>query len=243
MKSRTLVLVSLVLFLSASLYAQTDTVDTFFGDETDFRATLGVSGGIAFVNPDQVNEQLAFVNNSLDVQMEKLSSMQHYAVFMRVKPRMAPYFLVRFEAMTVSRSFDYKAYGRNAANVSTGSFTTTNVTRWTVYPLVIGVGSAIPKTPIDVEVGAIYAIGYIAENGTIQGGGSYKSSSSGNGFGLQGRVAPRFKIAQNTSISLEVAYRMLRLRDFSDDFGRQDKFFELHLDGISLGFGVVYTFN
>jgi hypothetical protein len=243
MKSRILLFGSLVLFCSASLYAQADTVETFFGDENDFRVTLGVSGGIAFFNPDQVNEQLAFVNNSLDVQMEKLTWMQHYAAFMRVKPRMAPYFLLRLEAMTVSRSFDYTADGRNPANVSTGSFTTTNLTRWTVYPLVIGVGSTIPKTPIDVEVGAVYAIGYITENGKIQGGGSYKSSSSGNGFGLQGRVAPRFKVAQNTSLSLEVAYRILRIRNYSDDFGRQDKFFEFFVDGMTLGFGLVYTFN
>lgn len=243
MKTRTLSLGFLAFFWSASVYGQADTVDTFFGDESDFRVTVGVSGGIAFVNPDQVNEQLAFVNNSLDVQMEKITSMQHYAVFMRVKPRMAPYFLLRLEAMTVSRSFDYTAYGRSAANVSTGPFTTTNVSRWTLYPLIVGVGSTIPKTPIDVEVGGIYALGYISENGTIQGGGSYKSSSSGSGFGLQGRVAPRFTLTRNVSLSLEVAYRILRARNYSDDFGRQDKFFEFLVDGVTVGLATVYTFD
>ena len=243
MKSKILTLGLLVLLWSVSLYAQSDSVDTFFGDENAFRVSLGVAGGIAFINPDQVNEQLAFVNNSLDVQMEKLTSMQHYAVFMRVKPRMAPYLLLRLEALTVSRSFDYTAAGWSPDSVSTGPFATTNETRWTLYPLVVGVGSTIPKTPIDVEVGVIYAIGYITESGTIQGGRSYKSTSSGTGFGLQGRVAPRFKITQNAAFSFEVSYRMLRIKNYSDDFGRQDEFFEFHSDGMSLGFGVVYTFN
>jgi hypothetical protein len=228
---------------SLPLIAQTDTLGAFDENENDFRVTLGVSGGITLVNPEMLNDQLAFMNNSLDVGVEKVRTMSQFAAYMRIKPRMAPYMLMRVEAITVSRTFDYRAVGRSLSNAPTGSFNVTSSTRWTVYPLIIGIGTTIPKTPIEAEVGAIYALGYTTETGTISSGESYTNTLSGTGFGLQGRIAPHFRYSKNVIISFEVSYRFLVVRNYSDDFGREMKDFELDLNGISTCLGLSYTFD
>ena len=233
-----------VLLLSCSpLFGQIDSLNSLEENETDFRMSLGVSGGLSLVNPSQVNDQLAFVNNSLDVGMAKIRTLEQFAAFMRIKPRMAPYLLLRVEALTVSRSFDYNATGRSASNTPTGTFRTSNTTRWTVYPLVVGIGSTIPKTPIEVEMGGMYALGYITEEGSTEGSGSSTNTSSGDGFGLQGRVAPHFRFSKNAALTFEISYRFLIIKDYSDDFGRQAKDFEFYLNGLSFSLGATYTFD
>ncbi len=236
-------LASLLLLSFSILLGQTDSLSWADEDETDFRMSLGISGGLSLVNPSQVNDQLAFVNNSLDVRMEKIRTLQQYAAFMRIKPRMAPYLLMRIEALTVSRSFDYYGSGRSPSNNPTGTFRTSSTTRWTVYPLIVGIGVTLPKTPVEAEVGAMYALGYITEEGSTEGSGSFTNTSSGDGFGIQGRVAPHFRFSKNVAFAFEVSYRVLIIKDYSDDFGRQVKDFEFYLNGLSLSLGATYTFD
>ena len=242
-KQRSSIVTLFLLFSFSTLFGQTDSLRFFDDDENDFRMTVGISGGISLVNPSQVNDQIAFVNNSLEAGMEKITTMQQFAAFLRIRPIMAPFLLMRVEALTVSRSFDYSAVGRSASNTPTGNFNTSDNTRWTVYPLVIGMGTTIPKTPVEVEVGLMYALGYITEDGSTQGSGSFTNTSSGSGWGLEGRVAPHFRVSKNVNLSLEVSYRFLTVKDYSDDYGRQIKDFEFYLNGISTCLGVAYTFD
>jgi hypothetical protein len=236
-------LASLLLLPCSALLGQTDSLSWAEEDETDFRMSLGISAGLSLVNPSQLNDQLAFVNNSLDVRMEKIRTFQQFAAFMRIKPRMASYLLMRIEALTVSRSFDYDATGRSASNNPTGTFRISSTTRWSVYPLVIGVGMTIPKTPVLAEVGLIYALGYITEEGTTEGSGSFTNTSSGDGWGIQGRIAPHFRLSKNVAFVFDVSYRSLVIKDYSDDFGRQVKDFRLELNGLTLSLGATYTFD
>ena len=233
----------LVLIAFSTVFGQADSLGSFDENENDFRLTVGASGGFTLVNPGSINDELAFVNNSLDADMEKVTMISQFAAYVRIKPRMAPYMFMRLEALTVARSFDLAAQGRSASGASTGVFNTTTDTRWTVYPFVIGIGTTIPKTPIDVEVGAMYAMGYITEKVTTEGSGSSSNTSSGNSFGLQGRVSPRFRISKNASISFDVSYRFLTVKDYSDNLGRPVQNFEFYLDGMSLGLGVSYNFE
>jgi len=231
------------LLLWGPAVAQTDTAGTFDSEENDFKLSIGVSGGITLVSPDIVNDQIAFLNNSLDVGVDKIQSMLHLAGFIRIRPRMAPYMLLRVEAITVSRSYDYYAIGRSSTGSPTPSFDVSSSTRWTVYPLVIGIGTTIPKTPIEAEVGAMYALGYITETGSLSSGGTYSNSQSGTGFGLQGRVAPHFRYSKNAVISLEIEYRYLVVGSYSDNLGRAVNNFEMDLSGISIALGITYTFD
>ena len=242
MKTHAVLLFSaLVLFSFSTVLGQTDSLASFDENESDFRMTVGASGGFTFVNPGMLNDELAFINNSLDANMEKVTSMAQFAAYVRIKPRMAPYMFMRLEALTVSRSFDYQAQGRSASGASTGLFNTTTATRWTVYPFVVGIGSTIPKTPIDAEVGLIYAMGFVTEKVSTDGYGSSTNTSSANSFGLQGRVSPRFRISKNAAISIEVSYRFLTIKNYSDDLGRAVQNFELYLDGLSMALGVSYN--
>jgi len=244
MKTRfSLSLASLFLFSFSTLFGQTDSLGWAEEDETDFRMTLGISGGLSLVNPSQLNDQLAFVNNSLDVRMEKIRTIQQYAVFLRIKPRMAPYLLMRIEALTVSRTFNYDATGRSSSGSSTGTFKTSSTTRWSVYPLIIGVGTTVPKIPVQAEVGLIYALGYITEEGSTEGSGSFTNTSSGDGWGIQGRIAPHFRYSKNVAFVFDVSYRILVIKDYSDDFGRQVKDFQLELSGLTISLGATYTFD
>ncbi len=225
------------------MYGQADSLNFFDEDQNDFRMTVGFSGGISLVNPTQLNDQLAFVNNSLDAGMEKITTMEQFAAFIRIRPRMSPYLFMRVEAITVSRSFDYTAVGRSESNTATGNFTTSSTTRWSVYPLIIGIGTTIPKTPVEVEVGGIYALGYITEEGSTQGSGSFTNMLSGDGFGLQGRVSPHFRLSKNVTMVFEVSYRFLTVNNYSDNYGRQLEHFDFYLNGISTCLGLTYTFD
>ncbi|MGA7159901.1 MAG: hypothetical protein WBZ48_02795 [Bacteroidota bacterium] len=235
-------LLLLILFSFSALNAQTDSA-RFFDEDNDFRITAGISGGFSLVNPSQVNDQIAFLNNSLEAGMEKITSMQQIEAFVRIRPIMAPYLLMRVGAITVSRSFDYLAAGRSAANTATGNFNISDNTRWTVYPLVIGMGTTIPKTPVEVEVGIIYALGYITDEESSVEGGSFTNTSSGSGWGLEGRVSPHFKVSKNVNLLFEISYRVLSVRDYSDEYGNQLKDFEFYLNGISTCVGMTYTFD
>lgn len=236
-------LAPLLLLSFSTLTGQTDSLSWVDQDETDYRMSVGISGGLSLVNPSQLNDQLAFVNNSLDVRMEKIRTVQQYAAFMRIKPRTGPYLLMRIEALTVSRSFDYFGSGRSTSNDPTGTFRTSSTTRWTVYPLIVGIGETLPKTPVEAEVGVMYALGFITEEGSTEGSGSFTNTSSGDGFGLQGRIAPHFRFSKNVDFVFDVSYRVLIIKNYSDDFGRQVKDFEFYLNGLSLSLGATYTFD
>ena len=244
MKTRLSIVVPfLMLACTAPLAAQTDSLGSFDEGESDFKVVLGVAGGLSLVNPGTLNDEIGFLNNSLDAGVEKIQTMTQFAAFMRIKPRMAPYMLVRVEAVTVSRSFDYSAVGRSAGNSSTGRFNVSSSTRWTVYPLVLGVGTTIPKTPLDAEVGLIYAIGETTETGSIAGGSEYTNTSSGSAFGLEGRISPHFRLSRNVNLALELSYRSLTVKHYSDSYGRDLTNFGLDLTGVAAGIGVSYTFD
>ena len=101
----------------------------------------------------------------------------------------------------------------------------------------------LPKTPVEAEIGAIYALGYITEEGTTEGSGSFTNTSSGDGFGIEGRIAPHFRFSKNVALVFDVSYRILVIKDYSDDLGRQVKDFQFNLNGLSLSLGVTYKFD
>ncbi len=231
----------LLLSLLTPAAAQTDSLEYFDEYENDFRMSVGLSGGLILVNPSELNDQIAFANNSVDAGMENVRTMVHVAAFVRIKPRLSPFVLMRLEAMTVSRSFDYTAVGRSSGNAPTGDFSYSSSTRWSVYPMVIGMGTTIPRTPIDAEIGAIYALGYITDESKISGGSTSTTTSSGDGWGFQGRIAPHYRVSKNAALAFEISYRFLVIKNYSDSFGRKADNFQLDLSGISICLGLLYS--
>lgn len=225
----------------ATTAAQTDSLESYDENETDFRMSVGLSGGLILVNPSQLNDQIAFANNSFDANMDNVRSMMLFAGYIRIKPRLSPFLLMRIEALTVSRSFDYTADGRSSGNTPTGTFNYSGLTRWSIYPIVIGIGTTIPKTPIEAEVGAMYALGYITDESRVAGGSPLTTTSSGDGWGFQGRIAPHYRFSKNASIAFEISYRFLVMKNYSDNLGRNAENFQLDLNGISVCFGLLYT--
>lgn len=243
MKPLVSIIAGSVLMLSplATATAQTDSLEYFDENETDFRMSVGFSGGLILVNPAQLNDQIAFANNSVDAGMENVRTMMLFAGYVRIKPRLSPFVFMRIEALTVSRSFDYTAVGRSSGNTATGDFNYSSSTRWSVYPVVLGLGTTIPKTPIDAEIGMMYALGFITDESKISGGSTSTTTSSGDGWGFQWRIAPHYRVSKNAAISFEISYRFLMIRNYSDNFGRKAGDFQLELNGVSICFGLLYT--
>ena len=237
---KSIIAVLMLLLPCAGIYAQVQTDE--WGEDYEFKATIGVIGGIALINPDDINGQLEFVNNSLDATMSPLKSMAQYSIFVKLRPKIAPYVLMRIDVSTNSRKFDYSAIGMSLDNQSTGRFDITNTTKYSNYNFCVGIGASVPKMPIDLEFGGIYAIGVITETGSVAAGNEYEYSSNGDGYGMFVRMTDRLNFGQGISANLEFAYRMLTVSGFTDSRGRDIRDFSFNLSGFSAGAGLTYTF-
>jgi 3-hydroxy-3-methylglutaryl CoA synthase len=49
-----------------------------------------------------------------------------------------------------------------------------------------------------------------------------------------GKGCAAFWVLRNVDFAFDVSYRVLIIKDYSDDFGRQVKDFEFYLNGLSL---------
>ncbi len=233
---------SLILFavmLLSSGPARAADADSLGGDRLlPLRFEVKATGGVALMNPTSLNDHLAYLNNSLNSDIDKVSSMTRFMIGGNFWISERGFVPVRFEYLTVSREYSFTNYARPDSSPSVTPYTVNAKNRYSVYPISIGLGAKSPGSNVEFEIDLIYALAYVTDEGGMGAQGSYSSTADTRAYGLQILMTPKFPVTAQIGLDFEIGYRYLYLTDFSDNHGRLRGDFKLSLSGAILGAGL-----
>ena len=213
------------------------------GEPVAWHYSIGVSGTYSIVDPENINDGIHFVNTTLDLNVPRVNALLSGSAFFRmwVSPKM--YAVLRGEYGTFSRSFQYAAPVTTTGSTGSSSFTVSNERRYEVIPIGIGAGFRPSEySTFEAEIGFHYALGTIKETGTMEGYGSYSSTYDGAGMGFWLTVRPHIMLSDAVSLAPELTGRLLLIREFRDQSGRELRDFNMNLSSISLGLSFAVHF-
>ncbi len=202
------------------------------------RFEVKATGGITLINPTSVNDHLAYLNNSLNTDIDKVSSMTRFMIGGNFWISERGFVPVRFEYLSVSREYSYTAVARPDSTTAGTPFLVNAKNRYSVYPLSIGIGARSPGSNVEFEIDLIYALAYVTDEGSMGAYGNYSSTADTREYGLQVLMTPKIPITQRINLDFEIGYRYLYLSDFSDNRGRLLGDLKLSLSGAILGAGL-----
>jgi hypothetical protein len=243
----------ILLFVSAIASAQTEVRDTIFvrAEEVDTILanvptpvfSMGILGGITFINPEAINKQIEFSNSVFNSSETPIRRLAQWSVWFTFRPKnMSSFFSLRGEFLTTSRTFCYTGIVTNNTGNTTNSFDGTVTSRYTVVPFSISTGTFITKMMVKGEIGFTYAIASIKDKTDMGSYGSSENSYDADGYGFRAALQQVIPIDRVFGINIEACYRFLRFDDFRDSKGRQLNDFEVNYNGITLMIGLSYGF-
>ncbi len=224
-----------------TLFDQSKEVDTLFAKVSSPVFSIGISGGVTFINPDVINDQIEFNNGTFDSDQPPIRTPGQFALWVAFRPKNVPtYFSVRGEVVMSSRTFPYTGVTTNDTGATTGTFNGSAVSRYSLYPLSFNVGGVFPKTRMKMEIGFVYAFAVWTDKTGMGPYGSTETSYEGEGYGFRVAAQQVVPIDKNFGITIEAGYRYLKLDQFRDGTGRQLESFEANYNGVTLMMGISY---
>lgn len=211
-------------------------------EPTEF--SLGVSGGVLFVDPTTLNSSFTLVNTTLDRSMDRVRTVYPVGAHLRMAIGPHSYVVLRGEYIHFAREFSYDALATTASTIPSGSFPVTDKRTYTTIPFGLGVGVALnERRTIEGEIGVFYAFGMIDESGSMGPYGSFHSRADGSGWGLWLALRPRIHIARAIVLAPEFSGRFLSVGEFQDQNGRTLSGFRMDFRGVSVGAVLTVTFS
>ena len=226
-----------------TIRVQQSEVDTLFSTVPVAVYSLGISGGVTFLNPEAINNQIEFNNSIFDESQSPVGTVAQWSAWFSFRPKNLPtYFSIRGEYITVSRTFTYiGTVTDNTGNV-VRKFDASFKTDYSVFPLSINTGSYIPKTTVKTEFGFVYAFASLINTTGMDSYGSSKTSYSSEGYGFRMDLQQVVPISEGISLTLEFGYRYLTVDDFRDSRGRLLNNFSVSYSGVFVQMGFSHGF-
>lgn len=235
-------LLSLLFLFTLPLSAQEET-DTIFATIGPPKLMIGINGGISFIRPEVMNKQIEYYNVAFGSSVPLLRNSPLFSVWLDIRPKnIVNYISLRGEMITNSRDFSISIPGTNNAGVLTNLMTVDVTTTYRVYPLSINAGSYLPKTSTKVEIGFVYALGYVTEKGTIANGGNYTTEIEGDGYGFRIGVQSYLPFTATMGLTLDINYRYLKIDNYSNNRGQGLKDYDVNYSAISTQIGWAFVF-
>lgn len=235
-----------IIFLIASTtfcVAQEIEQDTLFSYVPSPVLSVGVSGGVSFINPNAFNDQIEFNNSAFDTDEPPIRTPALFAVWVGFRPVNLPtYFSLRGEFMRSSRTFAYVARETNSSGGAGTTFSDKAISHYTLIPLSISTGTVIPKMLVRVEIGFIYAFAMLDDIVSMGSYGETKKTYNGDGYGFRLGLQQGMPLTAKFGVTMELSYRYLKLEEFRDDRGSSLQSLVANYSGVALLIGISYGF-
>jgi|GEM_PF-3463020 len=225
-----------------TLWTSSEEVDTLFEKVPTPVLSVGISGGVTFINPDKINSQIEFNNSVFNASERPIRTPVQLAAWMAFRPVNFPNYLsLRAEMISASRSFSFSTVETNNGGNTTGTLTGTATSHYTVYPISFNTGGVFPKTRVKLEIGFVYAIAMFTDETQMDQVGTLDENTyEGSGYGFRIMAQQVLPIDRSFSLTLDFTYRYLVIEDFRDPRGRSITNFEANYNGINLMMGLSY---
>lgn len=217
--------------------------DTIFAVVPIPMMSVGVFGGLAFISPEKINNQIENNNSIYNTEEFPLNRPGQWGMWFSYRPKNLPTFItLRAELLTSSRSFSFITnITQNSPTVIT-TVPSTSKYHYSLYPFSIGTGSVIYKTVAKAEIGFIYALARITQETTVPGYSQSETTYEGEGYGFRLNLQQVIPIERTLSATVDIGYRFIVVNEFRDARGVSIKNAEMNYSGINLSAGVSYGF-
>jgi hypothetical protein len=218
-------------------------VDTIFSSVPVPVFSIGVLGGVTFLNPEAINNQIEFNNSIFNESQSPVKAVAQWSAWFSFRPKnMLTYFSFRSEYMKASRTFSYVGTVTDNGGIVVSRFNASFTSNYSVYPFSINTGSYIPKTTMKGEIGFVYAYASLINTTDMGFYGSSKTSYDAEGYGFRMALQQVVPLSGVLSMTIDVGYRFLHVDEFRDAKGRLLDNFSVNYSGVSIQAGISYGF-
>ncbi|NUN70079.1 MAG: hypothetical protein HUU02_10255 [Bacteroidetes bacterium] len=217
--------------------------DTIYAVIPQPMLSFGVTGGLAFVNPEELNDMIERNNSIYGAGEYSIKRPAQWSIWMTYRPKNLPTFLtLRAELLSNERSFPFttKVTGGSSAVITEVASTVRQ--RYTVLPFTVGSGTVFNKTIARGEIGFIYALAWISQTTDVPGYSNSETVYEGSGYGFRVNLQQVVPIERTFSLTMDLGYRFLIVDDFRDEKGLTSLNTKINYSGIIVGMGVSYGF-
>ena len=217
--------------------------DTIFAIVPIPMLSVGMYGGIAFIKPEKMNDQIEYNNSTYNSDEFPVTRPGQWGIWMSYRPKNLPTFLtLRVELLTTSRTYSFATnITQNDPTVITSIASSTKY-RYSVYPFSIGAGSVLYKTIAKADIGFIYAIARITQATDVPGYVHSETTYEGEGYGFRMNLQQVIPIEKTLGATIDIGYRFIVISEFRDSRGVSIKNTEMDYSGINLSIGLSYGF-
>lgn len=217
--------------------------DTIYAAVPQPMLSVGLTGGVAFISPNKMNDQIEQNNSLYNTTEFPISRPAQWGAWISYRPKNLPTFLsLRAELLSSTRTYSFVTnVTQNDPNVI-ASISSTSKHTYTVLPFTIGSGSVIYKTVAKAEIGFIYALAWIAQETDVPGYSNSETTYEGEGYGFRLNLQQVIPIERTFSMTMDLGYRFIVINEFRDAKGVSIKNTEVDYSGIMLSFGASYGF-
>lgn len=217
--------------------------DTIFAVVPIPMLSVGMFGGLAFISPEKINNQIENNNSIYNTDEFPLGRPAQWGLWIAYRPKNLPTFItLRAEMLTSLRTFSFVTnITQNDPNVTTTVASTSNY-RYSLYPFSIGTGSVLYKTIAKAEIGFIYALARITQETSVPGYAQSETTYEGEGYGFRINLQQVIPIERTLGATMDIGYRFIVVNEFRDARGVSIKNTEMNYSGINLSAGLSYGF-
>jgi hypothetical protein len=217
--------------------------DTIFAVVPIPMLSVGIFGGLAFIKPEKMNNQIEYNNSIYNTDEFPITRPGQWGLWLTYRPKNLPTFVtLRAEMLTSSRTYSFNAnITLNDPNVITTVASSAKY-RYSLYPFSIAAGSVLYKTIAKAEIGFIYALARITQQTSVPGYTNSETTFEGEGYGFRINLQQVIPIERTLGATLDIGYRYIIVTEFRDARGVSIKNTEMDYSGINLSAGLSYGF-
>lgn len=218
--------------------------DTIFAVVPVPMLSVGISGGIAFISPEKINNQIEYNNSAYNSDEFPISRPGQWGLWVAYRPKNLPTFItLRAEMMTSSREYSFITnITQPQGPTITSSVASTSKYFYSLYPFSIGTGSVLYKTIAKAEIAFIYALARITQETSVPGYTNSETTYEGEGYGFRVNLQQVIPIERTLGATIDFGYRYIIVNEFRDSRGVSIKNAEMDYSGINLSVGLSYGF-
>ncbi len=206
--------------------------------------SVGIFGGLAFISPEKINNQVEYNNSTYNSEEFPISRPGQWGMWISYRPKNLPTFVIlRAEMLTSLRTYSFVTNITQPQSPTViASISSSTKYRYSLYPFSIGTGSVLYKTIAKAEIAFIYALARITQETSVPGYSNSQTTYEGEGYGFRINLQQVIPIERTLGATLDIGYRFIVIDEFRDTKGVSIKNTEMDYSGINLSAGLSYGF-